>query len=161
MLIALDHIDDIVEIIKKSDQRIEACENLMKAYNFTEIQANAILDMRLHRLTGLERGKIQEEYDELQKLITSLKEILVDRGLLLDIIKTDLLTIKEKYANERRTDITFSVDEIDYEDMVDEEEVTITLTHAGYIKRVASDTYQTQKEVVLVNLLYLQEKKIL
>ena len=145
LLIALDHIDDIVEIIKKSQQRVEACENLMKAYNFTEIQANAILDMRLHRLTGLERGKIQEEYDELQKLITSLKEILADRGLLLDIIKTDLLTIKEKYANERRTDITFSVDEIDYEDMVDEEEVTITLTHAGYIKRVSSDTYQTQK----------------
>ena len=145
LLIALDHIDDIVEIIKKSQQRVEACDNLMKAYSFTEIQANAILDMRLHRLTGLERGKIQEEYDELQKLITSLKEILADRGLLLDIIKTDLLTIKEKYANERRTDITFSVDEIDYEDMVDEEEVTITLTHAGYIKRVSSDTYQTQK----------------
>ena len=145
LLIALDHIDDIVEIIKKSQQRVEACENLMKAYSFTEIQANAILDMRLHRLTGLERGKIQEEYDELQKLITSLKEILADRGLLLDIIKTDLITIKEKYANERRTDITFSVDEIDYEDMVDEEEVTITLTHAGYIKRVSSDTYQTQK----------------
>jgi DNA gyrase subunit A len=145
LLIALDHIDDIVEIIKKSQQRVEACDNLMKAYNFTEIQANAILDMRLHRLTGLERGKIQEEYDELQKLIASLKEILADRGLLLHIIKTDLLTIKEKYSNERRTDITFSVDEIDYEDMVDEEEVTITLTHAGYIKRVTSDTYQTQK----------------
>jgi len=145
LLIALDHIDDIVEIIKKSQHRNEACINLMAAYKFTEIQANAILDMRLHRLTGLERDKIQEEYDGLMALIESLKEILANKHLLLDIIKTDLVAIKDKYADERRTEITFDVDEIDYEDMVEEEEVTITLTHAGYIKRVSSDTYQTQK----------------
>lgn len=145
LLTALDHIDDIVEIIKKSSNRHEACEKLMDSYTLSEIQANAILDMRLHRLTGLEREKIQSEFDDLQSLIKELKEILGDETLLLDIIKTDLIRIKEKYGNERRTDITFSMDDIDYEDMIEEEDVTITLTHQGYIKRVSSDTYQTQK----------------
>ncbi len=145
LLTALDHIDDIVEIIKKSSNRHEACDKLMDSYTLSEIQANAILDMRLHRLTGLEREKIQSEFDDLQSLIKELKEILGDETLLLDIIKTDLIRIKEKYGNERRTDITFSMDDIDYEDMIEEEDVTITLTHQGYIKRVSSDTYQTQK----------------
>lgn len=145
LLTALDHIDDIVEIIKKSSNRHEACDKLMDSYTLSEIQANAILDMRLHRLTGLEREKIQSEFDDLQSLIKELKEILGDEILLLDIIKTDLIRIKEKYGNERRTDIAFSMDDIDYEDMIEEEDVTITLTHQGYIKRVSSDTYQTQK----------------
>ncbi|MBI9012952.1 MAG: DNA gyrase subunit A [Clostridiales bacterium] len=145
LLTALDHIDDIVEIIKKSSNRHEACDKLMDSYTLSEIQANAILDMRLHRLTGLEREKIQSEFDDLQSLIKELKEILGDETLLLDIIKTDLIRIKEKYGNERRTDIAFSMDDIDYEDMIEEEDVTITLTHQGYIKRVSSDTYQTQK----------------
>lgn len=145
LLIALDHIDDIVELIKSSSNRHEACDKLMASYKLSEIQANAILDMRLHRLTGLEREKIQAEYDELQGIIKELREILENRHLLLDIIKTDLERIKEKYADERRTEITFSVDDIDYEDMIEEEDITITLTHAGYIKRVTSDTYQTQK----------------
>lgn len=145
LLIALDNIDDIVEIIKKSKNRNEAGEKLIEKYAFSEIQANAILEMRLHRLTGLEREKIQNEHDELQKIIIELTEILANRHLLLDIIKTDLIRIRDKYSNERRTEITFSVDDIDYEDMIDEEDVTITLTHQGYIKRVNSDTYQTQK----------------
>lgn len=145
LLTALDHIDDIVEIIKKSSNRNEASEKLMDAYSLSEIQSNAILDMRLHRLTGLEREKIQSEFDDLQVLIKELKEILGDEVLLLDIIKTDLIRIKEKYGDERRSEITFSMDDIDYEDMIDEEDVTITLTHQGYIKRVSSDTYQTQK----------------
>lgn len=145
LLKALDHIDEIVEIIKASANRQEASIKLIERFAFSEIQANAILEMRLHRLTGLEREKIQSEYDELQALITELKAILADETLLLAIIKDDLLRIKEKYADERRTEITFSVDDIDYEDMIEEEDVTITLTHQGYIKRVTSDTYQTQK----------------
>lgn len=145
LLKALDHIDDIVEIIKKSKNRQEAAVRLIDAYDFSEIQADAILDMRLHRLTGLEREKIQSEYDELMAIIKELKEILANRHLLLDIIKTDLIRIKEKYGDERRTEITFSVDDIDYEDMIEEENITITLTHQGYIKRISSDTYQTQK----------------
>ena len=135
----------IVDIIKKSSNRNEACDKLMSSYSLSEIQANAILDMRLHRLTGLEREKIQSEFDDLQAIIKELKEILADETLLLDIIKTDLIRIKEKYGDERRTEITFSMDDIDYEDMIEEEDVTITLTHQGYIKRVSSDTYQTQK----------------
>ncbi len=145
LLIALDNIDDIVEIIKRSKNRHEACDKLIEKYKFSEIQSNAILDMRLHRLTGLERDKIQNEFDELQVTIKELKEILADKTLLLDIIRTDLLRIREKYGDKRRTEITFSVDDIDYEDMIDEEDVTITLTHQGYIKRISSDTYQTQK----------------
>lgn len=145
LLKALDHIDDIVEIIKKSKNRQEAAIKLMDAYEFSEIQANAILDMRLHRLTGLEREKIQSEFDELMGIIKELREILENKHLLLDIIKTDLIRIKEKYGDPRRTEITFSVDDIDYEDMIEEEDITITLTHQGYIKRVSSDTYQTQK----------------
>ncbi len=101
--------------------------------------------MRLHRLTGLERDKIQNEFDELMILIKELLAILADETLLLAIIREDLLRIRDKYADERRTEITFSMDDIDYEDMIDEEDVTITLTHQGYIKRVSSDTYQTQK----------------
>lgn len=145
LLKALDHIDEIVEIIKASANRQEAGVKLMERFAFSEVQANAILEMRLHRLTGLEREKIQSEYDELQALIQELKAILGDESLLLAIIKEDLLRIKDKYADERRTEITFSVDDIDYEDMIEEEDVTITLTHQGYIKRVTSDTYQTQK----------------
>lgn len=145
LLIALDHIDDIVELIKSSKNRQEAAVKLMDSYKLSEIQANAILDMRLHRLTGLEREKLQSEYDELMEIIRGLKEILANKHLLLDIIKTDLIRIKDKYANERRTEVTFSMDDIDYEDMIEEEDITITLTHQGYIKRVSSDTYQTQK----------------
>ena len=114
-------------------------------FDFSEIQANAILEMRLHRLTGLERDKIQTEFDELMILIKELLAILADETLLLAIIREDLLRIRDKYADERRTEITFSMDDIDYEDMIDEEDITITLTHQGYIKRVSSDTYQTQK----------------
>jgi len=145
LLKALDHIDEIVEIIKASANRQEAAIKLIDRFEFSEIQANAILEMRLHRLTGLEREKIQSEFDELMELIKELLAILGDEALLLAIIKEDLLRIREKYADERRTEITFSMDDIDYEDMIEEEDVTITLTHQGYIKRVTSDTYQTQK----------------
>jgi DNA gyrase subunit A len=145
LLKALDHIDEIVEIIKASANRQEASVKLIERFDFSEVQANAILEMRLHRLTGLEREKIQSEYDELMELIKELLAILGDESLLLAIIKEDLLRIREKYADERRTEITFSMDDIDYEDMIEEEDVTITLTHQGYIKRVTSDTYQTQK----------------
>ena len=145
LLKALDHIDEIVEIIKASPNRHVAGEKLIERFDFSEIQANAILEMRLHRLTGLERDKIQNEFDELMILIKELLAILADETLLLAIIREDLLRIRDKYADERRTEITFSMDDIDYEDMIDEEDVTITLTHQGYIKRVSSDTYQTQK----------------
>ncbi len=145
LLKALDHIDEIVEIIKASPNRHVAGEKLIERFDFSEIQANAILEMRLHRLTGLERDKIQAEFNELMILIDELLAILADETLLLAIIREDLLRIRDKYADERRTEITFSMDDIDYEDMIDEEDVTITLTHQGYIKRVSSDTYQTQK----------------
>ena len=145
LLKALDHIDEIVEIIKASANRQEAAEKLIERFVFSEIQANAILEMRLHRLTGLEREKLQSEYDELQEIINELSALLADQSLLLAIIKEDLLRIRDKYGDERRTEITFSMDDIDIEDMIEEEDVTITLTHQGYIKRVTSDTYQTQK----------------
>jgi len=145
LLKALDHIDEIVEIIKASANRQEAALKLIERFVFSEIQANAILEMRLHRLTGLEREKLQSEYDELQEIINELSALLADQSLLLAIIKEDLLRIRDKYGDERRTEITFSMDDIDIEDMIEEEDVTITLTHQGYIKRVTSDTYQTQK----------------
>lgn len=143
--IALDNIDAVIKLIRGSANVNEAKDGLMNNFGLSEIQAKAILDMRLQKLTGLEREKIEEEYEELMKLINHYKEILGNETLLLGIIKEEILEIREKYNNQRRTAITIDTDEIDLEDLIDEEEVAITLTHLGYIKRLPSDTYKSQR----------------
>jgi DNA gyrase subunit A len=143
--IALDHIDQVIKIIRSSKNAEEARNGLMNGFNLSEKQAQAILDMRLQRLTGLERDKIDQEYNELMKNIAYLKEILEKEDLVLSIIKEELTEIKNKYGDERRTEIQINNDEINIEDLIQEQEVVITLTHAGYIKRIAADTYSAQK----------------
>ncbi|MDO4482301.1 MAG: DNA gyrase subunit A [Bacillota bacterium] len=141
--IALDNIDEIIKIIRSSYN--DAKPKLIERFGFTEIQAQSILDMRLARLQGLEREKIEQEYEELMKKIAWYKKILSDEEILMSIIKDELLEIKKKYSDERRTAITADDTEIDEEDLIQEEEVAITLTHLGYIKRVSADTYKNQK----------------
>lgn len=143
--IALDNIDAIISLIRGSKNVAVAKEGLMKNFNLTDVQAQAILDMRLQKLTGLEREKIEEEYEELIKQITRFKEILANERLLLNIIKEELIEIRDKYRDERRTKISLKEDEIDIEDLIDEEDVFITLTHLGYIKRVPATTYRSQR----------------
>ncbi|MCU9593878.1 DNA gyrase subunit A [Caldibacillus thermolactis] len=143
--IALDHIDAIINLIRSSRTTEIAKEGLMTEFKLTEKQAQAILDMRLQRLTGLEREKIEEEYVALTKLIADLKAILADEERILEIIRGELLDIKEKFNDERRTEITAAVEEIDDEDLIPEENVVITLTKNGYIKRQPSSTYRAQR----------------
>lgn len=143
--IALDNIDEIINIIRGSKEESIAKEKLMKNFGLSERQAQAILDMRLRRLTGLEREKLEEEYESLIKEINRLKEILSNERLIYQVIKDELLEIKEKHGDRRRTRIMPSADEIDIEDMIEEEDVIITLTHFGYIKRVPEDMYKTQR----------------
>ena len=143
--IALDNIDAVISLIRASKTTAEAKAGLIEKFNLSDIQAQAILDMRLQRLTGLERDKIEEEYRELMKKIERLRAILADENLLLDVIKKEILEIKEKYADERRTEIRHAEGEIDMRDLISDEEITITLTHFGYIKRLPSDTYKSQK----------------
>ena len=143
--IALDHIDEVISIIRHSDTSEIARNTLIERFNFTDKQATAILEMRLRRLTGLERCKIEEEYNELMKQIEYLNSILASEEKLLGVIKEELIEIKNKYSDERRTSIEKVVNEIDIEDLIQEEEVTITLTHSGYIKRISADTYSSQR----------------
>ncbi|NLM04014.1 MAG: DNA gyrase subunit A [Clostridiales bacterium] len=143
--IALDHLDEVIKLIRSSSTDEIAKKGLMENFNLSEKQAQAILDMRLRRLTGLEREKIEEEYQETMKLIEKLRAILASEELVLNIIKEELLEIKEKYTDERRTKISYDTGEINIEDMIDEEDVVITLTHFGYIKRLPIDTYKSQK----------------
>ena len=143
--IALDHIDEVISIIRNSKEESIARERLMTKFGLSEKQAQAILDMRLRRLTGLEREKIDAEYEDLIKEITRLKEILANERLVYQIIREELLDIKDKYGDERRTSIMPSYNDIDFEDMIKEEDVVITLTHFGYIKRLPQDTYKTQR----------------
>ena len=145
LIIALDNIDEIVELIKKSPDVPTARESLISRFALSEKQAQAILDMRLQRLTGLERSKIQSEYDKLLEQIAHLKLILSTPQMVLDIIKEEMLEIKNKYADERRTEITFSAEDIDLDELIQEEEMVVTLTHYGYVKRLKSDTYRTQR----------------
>ncbi len=141
--IALDNIDEIIKIIRSSYN--DARERLMERFGLSEIQAQAILDMRLARLQGLEREKIDAEYEELCKKIAYYKELLADEKLLMGVVKDELLEIKKKYGDKRRTKITASVDEMDEEDLIEEKQVAVTLTHLGYLKRIPADTYKTQK----------------
>lgn len=141
--IALDNIDEIIRIIRSSYN--DAKEKLMERFGLSEIQAQAILDMRLARLQGLEREKIEEEYAELQKKIAYYKSLLADDDKMMGVIKDELLEIREKYKDERRTAIVANTEEIDEEDLIQEKQVAVTLTHLGYLKRIPADTYKTQK----------------
>ena len=143
--IALDNIDEVIKVIRGSKDDATAKENLIVRFGLSERQSQAILDMRLRRLTGLERDKLEEEYEALIKEINRLKEILASERLILNIIKEELLEIKDKYGDLRRTRIMASAEEIDYEDMIEEEDVIITLTHFGYIKRMPEGTYRPQR----------------
>lgn len=144
--IALDHLDEVISLIRNSETTDIAREGLMTKFNLSEKQAQAILDMRLQRLTGLERSKIEEEYQELVKLIAELKAILADEEKVLEIIRNELIEIKERYNDERRTEIVSGgLDQIEDEDLIPRENVVITLTHNGYIKRLPLSTYRSQK----------------
>ena len=142
--IALDNIDAVISLIRSSKTTGEAKEGLTSKFGLTDIQAQAILDMRLQRLTGLERQKIEDEYSELMKKIEHLRAILSDEKLLLGVIKEEIIAIKDKYADARRTEIRHAEGEINMRDLIDDEEIAITLTHFGYIKRVPLDTYKSQ-----------------
>ena len=144
LLIALDNIDEIVRIIRGSANTGEAKVQLMERFALSDKQAQAILDMRLARLTGLERERLQEEYAELEKTIAYLRAVLADEKLVLGIIREEILAIKEKYADERRTEITAMDGEIDPEDLIQEDSVVVTLTHFGYVKRIPRTTYRSQ-----------------
>lgn len=140
--IALDNIDEIIRIIRSSYN--DAKEKLIERFAFSDVQAQAILDMRLARLQGLEKEKIEEELKELLEKIKYYKEILGSEELVYKIIKDELTEIKEKYGDERKTEITINMDEIDIEDLIEEEDNVVTMTHFGYIKRLAANTYKTQ-----------------
>lgn len=141
--IALDNIDEIIKIIRSSYN--DAKDKLMERFGLSEIQAQAILDMRLARLQGLEREKIENEYEELMKKIEYYNQLLADEKMLMNVVKDELLEIKDKWGDERRTKIVADVSELDEEDLIEEENVAITLTHLGYLKRVSVDNYKTQK----------------
>ncbi|MCT6815204.1 MAG: DNA gyrase subunit A [Lysinibacillus fusiformis] len=144
--IALDHIDEIIAIIRGSRSGEEAKPQLMERFNLSERQAQAILDMRLVRLSGLEREKIEAEYQELQVLIAELKAILADEAKIVDIIRTEILELKDRYSDTRRTEITSGgIEMIEDEDLIPVENSVVTLTHNGYIKRLAANTYRSQK----------------
>ncbi|HHX14142.1 MAG TPA: DNA gyrase subunit A [Clostridiales bacterium] len=141
--IALDHIDEVIRVIRESYN--DAKERLMQNFGLSELQAQAILDMRLARLQGLEREKIETEYAELVKMINWYKKVLSDEALLMNIIKEELLETRKKYADKRRTKMMADLEEIEEEDLIEEENVAVTLTHLGYIKRISADTYKTQR----------------
>ncbi|MGN8771035.1 DNA gyrase subunit A [Paenibacillus barengoltzii] len=143
--IALDHIDEVIALIRGSNSDEEAREGLMTRFGLSLEQAQAILDMRLRRLTGLEREKIEEEYNELLQKIAEYREILANEQLVLKIIADELQEIRDRYADERRTEITIGEESILDEDLIPQEEVVITITHTGYIKRLPVTTYRSQK----------------
>ena len=144
LLIALDHLDEVIALIRASQTPQIAQDGLMQQFQLSELQSKAILEMRLQRLTGLERDKIREEYNELMKLIEYYRDILSNEELRMDIIKDELNDIRTKFGDERRTEVVYSGDDISMEDMIADEEVVITISHLGYIKRTALSEYRTQ-----------------
>jgi DNA gyrase subunit A len=145
-LIALDHLDEVIALIRASATPDVAKENLINAgWGLDEIQAKAILEMRLQRLTGMERDKIIAEHDELMKLIADLKELLANEGLRFEVIKKELIEIKDKFGDERKSEITYLDDEVKMKDLIKEEDVVITISHLGYIKRTPADEYRQQR----------------
>lgn len=144
LLIALDHLDEVIALIRKSATADIAREGLMSTFNLSEIQAKAILEMRLQRLTGLERDKIRDEYKEVMATIERLKEILANESLRMEIIKNETLEIKAKYGDKRRTEVIPIGDNISMEDLIANEEVVVTISHLGYIKRTSLEEYKVQ-----------------
>ena len=144
LIIASDNIDKVIEIIKKSSNADDARKNLITEFKLSEIQSKAIVEMRLRQLTGLEQDKLRDEYDSLLELIKDLKDILNDKERRMSIIKDELLEMKEKHGDERRSVIEFSGGELSIEDMIPDEKVVLTISHAGYIKRTALAEYKTQ-----------------
>ncbi len=144
LLIALDHLDEVIKLIRGSNTPEEARTGLMEQFGLSDIQARAILDMTLRRLTGLERDKIKDEFNELMKTIEHLQAILADEGLRMQIIKDELAEMLEKYGDERRTQIVHSAEDMSMEDFIEDEEVVITISHEGYIKRTPATEYRTQ-----------------
>ncbi len=144
LLIALDHIDEVIKIIRGSESAALAKERLIERFDLDDVQAQAIIDMRLRALTGLEREKLENEYAELQKRIAEYKAILADRKLLLGVIKKEITVIRDKYGDERRTSIGFDEFDISMEDMIPVENTVIAMTHLGYIKRMTSDNFRSQ-----------------
>ncbi|MCC5916133.1 MAG: DNA gyrase subunit A [Cryomorphaceae bacterium] len=144
LIIASDNIDEVIAIIRGSQNPEEARNKLMERFSLSDIQSRAIVEMRLRQLTGLEQDKLRAEYDELMKTIEYLKSVLEDKALRMQIIKDEMAEIKEKYGDERRTDIELSGGDVSIEDMIPNEEVVITISHAGYIKRTSLSEYKTQ-----------------
>jgi DNA gyrase subunit A len=144
LLIALDHLDEVIKLIRASDTPEDARTGLMEQFGLSDIQARAILDMTLRRLTGLERDKIKDEYNELMKTIEFLQSILDDEGKRMQIIKDELAEMMEKYGDERRTQIVHAAGDMSMEDFIEDEDVVITISHEGYIKRTAATEYRTQ-----------------
>jgi DNA gyrase subunit A len=145
-LIALDHLDEVIALIRASSTPEIARESLINAgWGLDEVQAKAILELRLQRLTGMEREKIREEYDELMKLITFLKELLADEGKRFDVIRKELQEVKDKFGDERKTEITYLDNEVSIKDLIREEDVVITISHLGYIKRTSATEFRQQR----------------
>lgn len=144
-LIALDHLDEVIKLIRSSQTPDDAKEGLMRNFKLSEIQAKAILEMRLQRLTGLEREKIQDEYNEVMKTISYLQELLGNEQMRYDLIKEEMQDVRKKFGDERKTEIEYLANEISIEDLIEEEDVVITVSHLGYIKRTSATEYRTQK----------------
>ncbi|MFL2619512.1 MAG: DNA gyrase subunit A [Candidatus Marisimplicoccus sp.] len=144
LIIASDNIDNVIDLIKKSSNADEARQKLEKKYKLSEIQAKAIIEMRLRQLTGLEQEKLREEYDELLKTIAGYKKLLDSKSMRMDVIKNELIEIKEKYGDERRSIIEYAGGDFRIEDIIPDEKVVITISHAGYIKRTPLTEYRTQ-----------------
>ncbi len=144
-LIALDHLDEVIALIRSSSTPDLAKEGLVASFGLSEIQAKAVLELRLQRLTGMERDKIREEHAEVMELIAKLKNILADEGLRYHIIKDELAEVKQKFGDERKTEITYLNDEISLQDLIEEEDVVVTISHLGYIKRTSATEFRQQR----------------
>lgn len=144
-LIALDHLDEVIKLIRNASNPEAAREGLVSEFGMSEIQAKAVLELRLQRLTGMEIEKIRAEYEEIMKFIMHLKDLLSNEGKRFDLIKTELLEVKEKFGDSRKTEITYLDNEVSIEDLIKEEDVVITVSHLGYIKRTPADEYRAQK----------------
>jgi DNA gyrase subunit A len=144
-LIALDNLDAVIRLIRESRTPDDAKEGLITQFALSEIQAKAILELRLQRLTGMEREKIHEEFEAIMKIIASLKELLADEGLRFELIKTEMLDVKKKFGDERKTHIEYLATDISIEDLIEKEDMVITVSHLGYIKRTSHTEYRTQR----------------
>jgi DNA gyrase subunit A len=144
-LIALDNLDAVIKLIRESRTPDEAKEGLVANFELSEIQAKAILELRLQRLTGMERDKIHQEFEEIMKVIAHLKELLSNEGMRFELIKEEMLEVKKKFGDERKTEIEYLASEISIEDLIEEEDVVITVSHLGYIKRTSATEYRSQR----------------